>query len=66
MVALEDELRLGVAGDAVEEDGFFDGRHQGVADAAQHGVEGPDGVLVLAFLGQGAHIVFQVRLALFG
>ena len=42
VVALDLEVGLAVPGDAVEEDRLLDRRDERVADAAEHGVVGPD------------------------
>ena len=62
VIALDLEFGPAVPGDAVEEDGLLDRGDQGVADAAEHGVVGPDGQLVLPALGQPPGVVGEVTL----
>src|SRR5215212_1092328 len=62
VVPFDLELGLAVAGDAVKEDGFLDRRDEGVPDATEHGVIGPDSQVVLAALGQAARVVSEVAL----
>src|SRR5215208_2145841 len=56
------ELGLAVPGDAVEEDSFLDRRDEGVPDATEHGVIGPDSQVVLPALGQQPRVVSEVAL----
>lgn len=62
VVAFEFKAGLGAAGDAVEEGGGFKGGDEGVADAAEHGVVGPDGEGVFAVLGELAGVMKGVGL----
>lgn len=62
VASLNLELRLTRAGDAVEEAGFLDCRHERVADAAEHTVEGPDRQGVLAARLEAARVVQCVAL----
>jgi hypothetical protein len=55
-------MGLTVASNAVEKDGFLDGRDQGMTYAAQHRVIRPDGELILAGFTQSACIIQQVLL----
>src|SRR5215216_5731475 len=54
------EVGLAVPGDVVEEDSFLDRRDEGVPDATQHGVIGPDSQVVLPALGQASRVVSEV------
>ena len=62
VVPFDLEVGLTVPGEAVEEDRFLDRRDEGVPDAAEHGVIGPDGQVVLPALGQLPRVVGQVAL----
>ena len=66
VVALHLELGAAVPGDAVEEDRLLDRRDERVADAAEHGVVGPDGQVVLAALGEPARVVGEVAARVVG
>jgi hypothetical protein len=48
IAAFELKAGLALAGDGVEKAGFFDRGHQGVANAPQHRVVGPNGEGILA------------------
>src|SRR5215204_6936827 len=62
VVPFDLEVGLAVPGDAVEEDRFLDRRDEGVPDATEHGVIGPDSQVVLAALGQAPRVVSEVAL----
>src|SRR5829696_8304553 len=62
VVPFDLELGLAVPGDAVEEDSFLDRRDEGVPDATQHGVIGPDSQVVLPTFGQASRVVSEVAL----
>src|SRR3972149_3827905 len=63
VVAFDLKIRLGAAGDAVEEDGLFDGRHERMANAAQHGVIRPDSQVVFAAALERAGVMAQMLLS---
>jgi len=55
---------LAVACNAVEKDGFFNGRNQGVTNPTEHGMERPDRQLVFSSLSQFSNIVQEIGLSL--
>src|SRR6266511_1827116 len=60
VLALDLEVGLAVARDAVEEEGLLDGRDQRVPDPAEKRVVGPDRELVLAARSQPARVVEEL------
>ena len=66
VLPLENKLRLGIAGNAVEENRLLHRGHKRVPHAAQHGVKRPNRVLILAPRRQCFNVVPHVALGLGG